>query len=60
MFDGWAVYNRDAGFRPLKCERAQAGTLTAAHDTHLHTEVFVLDRFNYTDTEVLRRISSDE
>jgi len=37
MDNGWGIYNWDAGFWPFKCQRAQAGPLSAAHDAYLHT-----------------------
>jgi hypothetical protein len=52
MFDGRAVNNGDARFRALERKGSQACSLPTAHDTHLHTEVFVFYRFNYTDNYV--------
>jgi hypothetical protein len=48
MMDRGAVDNRDAGFRAFKCERAEPGPFPPAHDTYLHTSVFVLNCFKYT------------
>ncbi len=46
MLDRGAVDDRDAGFRTLEREGAETGAFSPAHDTHLHTPVLVLKRFN--------------
>jgi hypothetical protein len=49
VFYGRAVDDRDARLGPLEREGPEARPFAPAHYAHLHTEIFVLDRFNSTD-----------
>ena len=40
MYNRRFVCHRNAWFRTFKCERAKAGTLTAAHNAGFHAVLF--------------------
>jgi hypothetical protein len=48
MLDGRPVDNGDTGFRPFKCQGAEPGTFSAAHNAHLHMHKLGLHCFKYS------------